>query len=31
MERRHLIEALTSDRHFEQANLKAKMLELPAD
>jgi len=30
MERRHLTEALTTDRHFEQANLKARMLEQPA-
>jgi predicted nucleic acid-binding protein len=27
MERQHLTEALTTDRHFEQANLKARMLE----
>src|SRR5437879_2450636 len=30
MERRHLTEALTTDRHFEQANLKARMPEQPA-
>jgi predicted nucleic acid-binding protein len=30
MERQHLTEALTTDRHFEQANLKARMLEQPA-
>lgn len=29
MERRHLTEALTTDRHFEQAGLKAMMLEEP--
>lgn len=29
MERRGLTEALTTDRHFEQANLKAMMLGLP--
>src|SRR5262249_16214308 len=31
MERRRLTEALTTDRHFEQANLKARMLEKPDD
>jgi len=30
MERRRLREALTTDRHFEQANMKARMLEPPA-
>jgi predicted nucleic acid-binding protein len=30
MERQHLTEALTTDCHFEQANLKARMLEQPA-
>jgi predicted nucleic acid-binding protein len=30
MERWHMTEALTTDRHFEQANLKALMLERPA-
>lgn len=30
MERWRLTEALTTDRHFEQANLKARMLEQPA-
>ena len=30
MDRSRLTEALTTDRHFEQANLKARMLELPA-
>jgi uncharacterized protein len=30
MDRSRLTEALTTDRHFEQANLKARMLERPA-
>jgi len=30
MERWHVTEALTTDRHFEQANLKPRMLEQPA-
>ena len=30
MDRSSLTEALTTDRHFEQANLKARMLEQPA-
>ena len=30
MERRRLTDALTTDRHFEQANLNVKMLEPPA-
>lgn len=29
MERQNLTEALTTDRHFEQANLQARMLETP--
>jgi uncharacterized protein len=31
MERRRLSEALTTDRHFEQANMRARMLERPVD
>ena len=30
MERRHLTEALTTDRHFEQAGMKVLMLQHPA-
>lgn len=30
MERRNLTEALTTDRHFEQASFKAKMVDQPA-